>query len=105
MKTVSVEEVKHDLEAVLARVVGGETLAIVQRDQILAHLEPAPPPAPESRQVEMPDFMARLRADFGDKVTPDSAPIFEYMRQDAGSSVEERAASERDWPLPPSSKP
>ena len=31
---------------------------------------------------KMPDFMARLKKDFGDKVFPDSQPILDELRED-----------------------
>ena len=31
---------------------------------------------------KMPDFMARLKEDYGDHVSPDSQPIFDELRED-----------------------
>jgi len=44
----------------------GESVEITKAGKTIAHLVPAKPEKP--RRFKMPDIMARLRANFGDKV-------------------------------------
>ena len=61
----------------LDMVAGGEDVQITRRRQVVARVVPA---ARQTTKAKWPDIMARLRKDFGDKLTPDSASIFEDMR-------------------------
>ena len=61
----------------LDMVAAGEDVEITRRHRVVARVVPATRPATKPK---WPDIMARLRDDFGDKVTPDSAPIFDEMR-------------------------
>lgn len=79
MKTASVYDVQHHFSRVLAWVDAGETVIISRRRVPVAKLVPA---RAGVVSVPMPDFMARLKEDFGDKVFPDSQPILEEMRED-----------------------
>lgn len=79
MKTASVYDVQHNFSRVLSWVAAGETV-IIQRHRVpVAKLVPA---NKEKPRPKMPDFMARLKKDFGDKVFPDSQPIFDELRED-----------------------
>ena len=44
----------------------GETVELRERDRIIGRITPPEPPAPQPK--EWPDFAARLRADFGDRI-------------------------------------
>ena len=77
MKTMSVREAQHHFGAVLDRVAAGEPVEITKHRRIVARIIPV---QPNPRKAKWPDIMARLRKDFGDKVTPDSAPFFDDMR-------------------------
>ena len=61
----------------LDMVAGGEDVQITRRRQVVARVVPA---TRQATKAKWPDIMARLRKDFGDKLTPDSASIFEDMR-------------------------
>ena len=77
MKTLSVREAQHGFAAMLNRVAAGEDVEITRRRRVVARVVPATRP---KTRAKWPDIMGRLRGDFGDKVTPDSAPIFDEMR-------------------------
>lgn len=64
MKTASIRELKNNMTTVLGWVEQGVTVEIQRRGQAVAVLS-----KPKSRKkVKMPDFMARLKADYGDRV-------------------------------------
>ena len=79
MKTLSVREAQHGFAAMLDIVAAGEDVQITRRRQVVARVVPATRPATKAR---WPDLVARLRKDFGTKVTSDSASIFEDMRSE-----------------------
>jgi antitoxin (DNA-binding transcriptional repressor) of toxin-antitoxin stability system len=79
MKTASVYDVQHHFSRVLRWVTAGKTVVINRHRVPVAQLVPINPkisPAP------MPDFIARMKKDFGDKVFPDSGPLLDEMRKD-----------------------
>jgi len=77
MKTLSVREAQHGFAAMLDRVAGGECVEITRRHRVIARVVPATRP---KTSAKWPDILARLREDFGDKITPDSSPLFDDMR-------------------------
>lgn len=79
MKTASVYEVQHNFSRVLRWVTAGETVIIRRHRVPVAKLVPAKKEKPHPK---MPDFMARLKKNFGNKVFPDSQPIFDELRED-----------------------
>jgi prevent-host-death family protein len=79
MKTASVYDVQHHFSRVLKWVDAGETVVISRHRKPVAKLVPA---KTKKAPPKMPDFMARLKRNFGDKVSPDSMPIFDEMRED-----------------------
>ena len=52
-------------------------LKITRRRRMVARNVPVSRPG---QTVNWPNVMARLKEDFGGKVTPDSAPLFDDMR-------------------------
>ena len=96
MKTVTMEEAQQQLYSLLALVAEGETVAIQRHDQVVAQITR---PIKESRLMQHPDYLGRMKKIFGDRVLPDSQPIFDDMRQDAGSP--ERRAEEIQLPPRP----
>ena len=58
-------------------VAGGQQVEITRRRRVVARVVPV---RANPRMVKWPNVMARLKQDFGDKVTPDSAPLFDDMR-------------------------
>ena len=77
MKTLSVREAQHGFAAMLDLVAGGQQVEITRRHRVVARVVPV---NRQARRVRWPDVMARLKQDFGNKVTPDSAPLFDDMR-------------------------
>jgi antitoxin (DNA-binding transcriptional repressor) of toxin-antitoxin stability system len=63
MRTVSVRDLRYDFPKVEEILRSGEEVHITKRRKVIARLMPEPAP-----RVEMPDFLARMRANFGDKV-------------------------------------
>ena len=68
MKTATVRQLRTEFPKVLAWVNAGEEVAITRRRKIVANLTPAGD-APKNKPT-VPDFRARLRALYGDKVIP-----------------------------------
>lgn len=64
MKTASIRELKNNMTTVLGWVEQGMTVEIQRRGQAVAVLSKPKP----RKKVKMPDFMARLKAIYGDKV-------------------------------------
>jgi len=75
MKTASVRELRTEFPKVLAWVHEGQAVAITRRRKVVANLVPAGE-APRQKVVR-PDFAARLRRNYGDKViaAPEMAGI------------------------------
>ena len=68
MKTATIRQVRHDFGAVLKLVEDGEEIAITKRGHVVARL--SPPLQQSPRKVKMPDFAARMKRIFGDRVLP-----------------------------------
>ncbi|MCP5526340.1 MAG: type II toxin-antitoxin system prevent-host-death family antitoxin [Verrucomicrobiales bacterium] len=68
MKTATIRQVRNDLKTILALVAQGEEVTVLNRTRPVARILP---PRPTARaKVQMPDFAARAKAVFGDKVIP-----------------------------------
>ncbi len=69
MKTTTIRELRHDTTTVLGWVAGGETVEVQRRGVPVAVL------CPQSRKqrIVRPDFLARIRAAYGDKVLATTA--------------------------------
>ena len=67
MKTATVRQLRHDFGSVLNWVEEGQAVSISKRGKIIALLSP-PPRARRSRRPQRPDFAARLKRIYGDKV-------------------------------------
>lgn len=68
MKTATIQEVRHDFKAVLAWVAQGEEVTVLNRTRPVARI--CPPRAQPPARVKMPDFAARAKAIFGDRIIP-----------------------------------
>jgi len=64
MKTTTIRQLKHATTTVLSWVAGGESVEVRRRNEPVAMLLP---PTRRARVVR-PDFAARLRAIYGDRV-------------------------------------
>jgi len=66
MKTANVRDLRNRFPRVAAWIEQGEAVEITKGGKVFARLVPAAPEKP--RRFKMPDIMARLRANFGDRV-------------------------------------
>ncbi len=66
MKTATVRDLRNRFPRVAAWIEQGEPVEITKAGKVFARLVPATPPKP--RRFKKPDIMARLRANFGNKV-------------------------------------
>jgi antitoxin (DNA-binding transcriptional repressor) of toxin-antitoxin stability system len=66
MKTATVRDLRNRFPRVAAWIAEGEPVEITKSGKLFARLVPAR--AGKTRRFKMPDIMARLRANFGDKV-------------------------------------
>lgn len=80
MKTIGIRELQHHVGKVMDRVAAGETVTISRHRVPFARIVPLEPP--KKKQSKHPDWMARLKEIYGDKILPDSQPIFDEMRED-----------------------
>jgi antitoxin (DNA-binding transcriptional repressor) of toxin-antitoxin stability system len=69
MKTANVRQLRHDFGSVLDWITDGEQVEIVKRGKVIALLSPPPKPAPP-KKFKLPDFAARQKRIFGDRVLP-----------------------------------
>lgn len=67
MKTATVRQLRHEFGMVLNWVEEGEPVRISKRGKVIAVLAPPPSPRP-ARRKKRPDFAARLKRIYGDKV-------------------------------------
>jgi len=63
MKTVSVRDLRYDFKKVERLLAEGNEVRITKRHKAIARLTPEPAERPP-----LPDFQARMRANYGDKV-------------------------------------
>ncbi|HEV3038997.1 MAG TPA: hypothetical protein VHA33_14560 [Candidatus Angelobacter sp.] len=64
MKTASVRDLRYGFKKIERLLRQGEEIQITKRRRVIARLVPESTPVP----TEMPDFLARLRSTYGDKV-------------------------------------
>ncbi len=67
MKTVSVRDLRYDFPKVEEMLRAGEEIRITKRRKVIARLTPEAQAVGASKP-QMPDFLARMRANFGDRV-------------------------------------
>jgi len=67
MKTATVRQLRHDFGSVLNWVEEGEAVRISKRGKVVALLSP-PPRNRRQRGAKRPDFAARLKRIYGDKM-------------------------------------
>jgi len=68
MKTANVRQLRHDFGSVMDWIAEGQQVEIVKKGKVIALLSP-PPPA-EPKKFKLPDFAARQKRIFGDRVLP-----------------------------------
>lgn len=69
MKTANVRQLRHDFGSVLDWVIEGQQVEIVKKGKVIALLSP-PPKKAASKKFKLPDFEARRKRIFGDRVMP-----------------------------------
>lgn len=76
MKEASVRELRYDFKRIERLLRQGEEVRITKRRRAIGRLVPERPETPK----QMPDFLARLRKIYGDKVLP--TPGAEIVAED-----------------------
>ena len=71
MKTATIRQMRHDLSTVLGWVAEGEEVTVLKRSRPVARLCP-PQPIEQCCPSKKPDFAARAKAIFGDRVIPNA---------------------------------
>jgi prevent-host-death family protein len=66
MKTATVRDLRNEFSRLSSWIEDGETVEITKNGKPFAVLSPSS--LPQKAEFKMPDFMARLKEDFGDKV-------------------------------------
>ena len=69
MKTANVRQLRHDFGSVLNWITEGQQVEIVKKGKVIALLSPPPRPA-KPKKFQLPDFEARRKRIFGDRVLP-----------------------------------
>lgn len=64
MKQASVRDLRYNFSAVERMLRQGETIEITKRKRVIGKLSPVPP----ATKPELPDFMARLRRIYGNRM-------------------------------------
>ena len=77
MRKATIRQMQHNLSEVLSWVEGGEEVEVLRRNKVVARLVPAAP-----RRTEMPDFVGRARAVWGEK--PRGAALSEISSEARG---------------------
>ena len=85
MKTATVRDLRNSFARISRWLEAGEMVEVTKRGRVFARILPATPP--KGRRTAKPDIMARLHADFGDLVVPDTA-LDEVLREAGASHVE-----------------
>ena len=71
MTTITVRDLRYHFSEIEARLRQGEEIIIRKRKRVIAKLVPLPP---KPQSADYPDFAARQKSIFGDKVLPVSGP-------------------------------
>ena len=68
MKTANVRQLRHAFGDVMEWVADGEQVKIVKKGKVIALL--SPPPRSKPKRFKLPDFAARQKRIFGNRVLP-----------------------------------
>jgi antitoxin (DNA-binding transcriptional repressor) of toxin-antitoxin stability system len=68
MKTANVRQLRHAFGEVMSLINEGQQVKIVKKGKVIALL--SPPPDHKPKKFKLPDFEARRKRIFGDKVLP-----------------------------------
>lgn len=86
MKKATVRDLRNSFARISRWIEAGESVEVTKRGKAFARILPVEPP--KGRRAAKPDIMARLRADYGSLVLPDS--VVEQVLREAGASHVER---------------
>ncbi len=70
MKSAKVSQLRYNLSSVLEWIAEGQQVKIVKRGQVVAILSPPPLPRAKPKPFNLPDFAARRKRIFGNRVLP-----------------------------------
>jgi antitoxin (DNA-binding transcriptional repressor) of toxin-antitoxin stability system len=76
MKTATVRDLRYNFPKVEAWLSSGEEVELTKRGHVVGRIVPEQPTA---RKFKMPDFAARAKALFGDRVI-DTASLLDYNK-------------------------
>lgn len=79
MKTVTVRDLRYDFPKVEKLLRQGQSVDVTKRGKVVAMLTPKTEAHPDAGRAPLPDFMARLRAIYGDKML--EVPGSEIVRE------------------------
>jgi len=68
--TVTTREAQHNLAQILRRVERGETIEVLRRKRVIAHIVPARPAGIEPGKVDWSDLPARLKKIWHGQMAP-----------------------------------
>ncbi|HEX4645221.1 MAG TPA: prevent-host-death protein [Verrucomicrobiae bacterium] len=68
MKTANVRQLRHAFGDVMNWIAEGEKVEIIKKGKVIALL--TPPPRSKPKKIKLPDFEARQKRIFGDRVLP-----------------------------------
>jgi antitoxin (DNA-binding transcriptional repressor) of toxin-antitoxin stability system len=85
MKKATVRDLRNSFARISRWIEAGESVEVTKRGKAFARILPVVPP--RGRNAPKPDIMARLRADFGTLILPDST-IDHVLHEAAASHVE-----------------
>jgi antitoxin (DNA-binding transcriptional repressor) of toxin-antitoxin stability system len=71
MKTANVRQLRHAFGDVMDWITEGEQVEIVKKGKVIALL--SPPPRHKRKKLKLPDFEARRKRIFGNRVLPGNA--------------------------------
>ena len=86
MSSATLQQISNDLPSWVGLARKGETIAIMEAGEIIAHLGPPsnPTKASPAPPKSMSDWMAlqdvRMRQTFGNRIVDDSSPMLDDMR-------------------------
>ncbi len=83
MKTVTVRDLRYDFPKVERMLREGVAVQVTKRGKVIARLEPANGSGHAPGMAPLPDFLARMQANFGDRILePSGAELISAEREE-----------------------